>query len=300
MPINKKSNATDTMRVQEALARVYYDLSIDGDCGPETCRQASNFAFEHGLRADATSEPTIGDDVIAALAKAPQWARLIDLSHWNGDGGKRGDLPDLDKVRRGGVCGAYIKAGGADDGLYTDRAFLANWRNARNAGLHRGAYFFHTFSESLTAEEQAEKFYKIVGGHDPRDLPPCLDVEDRDSPTMAPAKALAHVTRTLERMRELFGVVPLLYTSYAALNYRKIDNKDSGLNAYPLWVPRYPKPGFNVISAVQKSIPPCYPSKRSWAIWQMGNSANMRGVNGLVDRNFFQGSEDELKTFFKI
>ena len=299
MPITKKSSAADTMRVQEALAAVYYDLSIDGDSGPETQRQASNFAFEHGLRVDASSELVIGDDVIAALAKAPKWARLIDVSKWNGDGGKYGALPDFAKVKAGGICGAYIKAGGADGGLYTDVAFNANWRNARNAGLLRGAYFFHTFSDANTAEEQAEKFYKIVGGHTPGDLPPCLDVEDRASPSMAPDKAAAHVRRTLERMRELSGVTPLLYTSASALGYRKIDTKTNGLEAYPLWVPRYPKPPYKIVD-LAKSIPQCYPNKKAWSIWQLGNSANMRGVINNVDRNFFQGTEEELRAFFKV
>ena len=59
----------------------------------------------------------------------------IDVSAWQG-------TIDWKKVREAGIEAAVLKAGGSDDGLYTDSKWEQNYKEAKAAGLHVGAYYF--------------------------------------------------------------------------------------------------------------------------------------------------------------
>ena len=58
----------------------------------------------------------------------------IDVSRWQGD-------IDWTKVREAGIEFAIIKAGGSDDGFYTDSKFEKNYKGAKEAGISVGAYY---------------------------------------------------------------------------------------------------------------------------------------------------------------
>lgn len=61
--------------------------------------------------------------------------RGIDVSHWQGD-------INWASVKADGINFAIIKAGGSDDGFYTDSKFETNYNEAVKAGISVGAYYF--------------------------------------------------------------------------------------------------------------------------------------------------------------
>src|SRR3546814_11786215 len=87
------------------------------------------------------------------------------VSRWQGD-------IDWATLRKHGGNFAYIKA--TDGGDHLDPMFKTNWRRAKQAGIHRGAY--HFFYWCRRASEQAAWFIRNVPP-DPGALPPVIDVE---------------------------------------------------------------------------------------------------------------------------
>lgn len=270
--------------LQTELNRCFYSCAVDDKDGPQTRGALKNFLFEHNYTDDPNT--ITPEAALAYLKKAPAWARFIDVSKHNGD------EIDFMKVKRSGVSAVYIKAGGGDKGIYKDKCFDRNSRAAVFSQLKQGAYFFHEWEAD--PEAQADSFYRIVGGKRVGDLYPCLDVEDRTTEA-DPAEAAHRLRQCLLRLRELFGVPVLVYTSASALASVGINTKDNGLDAHCLWVPRYKIKSQNYIGVVAGSVPACYPDKRGWFAWQQGAASGIPGVGGLVDRNFVQGGPERYR-----
>ena len=120
---------------------------------------------------------------------------------------------DWQQVRRAGISFAYIKATEGADLL--DPRFKENWRNARRAGIPRGAYHFYYFCRS--PEEQADWYIRNV----PRrrgDLPPVLDIEWNHTSRTCQRRPAAHVTRAemhrfLAALTRHYGTRPVIYTT---------------------------------------------------------------------------------------
>ena len=83
--------------------------------------------------------------------------RGIDVSGWKG-------VIDFDKVKKSGIAFVMIKAGGSDDGFYTDSYFESNYKKAVKAGLKVGSYYivgsdFDTSNKGLKI--QTENDYAV-------------------------------------------------------------------------------------------------------------------------------------------
>lgn len=99
--------------------------------------------------------------------------RVIDVSHWD-------DNVDFAGWRdRHGLWGTIIKAGGHEKklGRYTDSKFEEHYHNAKNAGLHIGAYYYTVTTSVADAIEDARHLAGILQNHN-FDLPIYMDVED--------------------------------------------------------------------------------------------------------------------------
>lgn len=118
----------------------------------------------------------------------------IDVSRWQGE-------IDWSMVSQQ-VGFAMIKAGGADDGFYTDSQFQRNRDEVRRLGLLRG-YYYYAGGGDPNAE--AEHFASIVAQLQPGE-PVALDFEvDNPDPVGFSLQFMA-------RTEQLLGVKPLLYT----------------------------------------------------------------------------------------
>jgi lysozyme len=192
----------------------------------------------------------------------------VDVSRWQGE-------IDWVKLRTQGANFAYIKA--TDGGDHLDPMFKTNWRRAKEAGLKRGAY--HFFYWCRVASEQAEWFIRNVP-RDPDALPPVIDVEWNGDSS---CKRRPSRERVLEKMQVFmdmlekhYGKRPVIYT---APDFYK-DNLQGAFQNYPFW-----------LRAVAQHPSKVYPG-RKWLFWQYSGSGLSHGVDGKIDLNVFNGSEE--------
>lgn len=195
----------------------------------------------------------------------------VDVSRWQGD-------VDWKKLRSQGANFAWIKA--TDGGDHLDPMFRKNWREAKQAGLKRGAY--HFFYWCRTAGEQADWFIRNV----PREagaLPPVIDVEwnGQSSCKTRPSRArvLEKMQVFMDKLEQHYGQRPIIYTApdfYA-------DNLKGAFPDYPFW-----------LRAVAQHPSKVYPG-RDWLFWQYSGSGLSHGVKGKIDLNAFHGTESQWR-----
>ncbi len=166
---------------------------------------------------------------------------------------------------------AFIKA---TEGIgNVDPHFGRNWRKAKGSGIKRGAY--HFFIASKDGRLQAENFIKRVELL-PGDLPPVLDVEQRNGVTKSQLQA--EVKKWLQVAEAYYKVKPILYTNVDF--YNKYLGKD--FDSYPLWIAHY----------YEQEKPRI---QRDWIFWQHSDIGNVNGIKGKVDFNVFNGDSTEFK-----
>jgi len=192
----------------------------------------------------------------------------IDVSHhqsvisWN-------DVKQM-RVKDVKLGFALIKA---TEGLrFVDWQYGRNWRNAKKAGMPRGAY--HYFIPTLSGKQQAEHFIRTVQ-LEKGDLPPVLDIEEiRGAKPDDLAKRAMDFLRTLE---SYYGVRPLLYTNVDF--YKRYLGRE--FDAYPLWVAHY----------IQRNSPRI---NRNWTLWQHSERGRVNGITTAVDFNVFNGDSSSF------
>lgn len=175
------------------------------------------------------------------------------------------------------VSFAFIKA--SEGRTVIDEYFKDNWKDAKEAGIMRGAY--HFFRPHLGAEEQINLFVRQIPKLEKGDLPPVLDIELKGS--CPPARLRKNLKRWLVLAEKHYGVKPIIYTNWGF--YKSYLNTDE-FKKYPLWIAHYKTPDLN-----QKIS--------SWHFWQHTDRAKINGIRGGVDFNVFKGEESELKSLCK-
>ena len=111
-----------------------------------------------------------------------------------------------------------------------DAQFKRNWKQARKAGIPRGAY--HFFIASRSGKAQAENFIdnvKLERG----DLPPVLDIEQVNGASVTDLQQ--RVADWLTMVEKKYKVKPIIYTNvvfYETFLQGRFDD-------YPLWVAHY-------------------------------------------------------------
>ncbi|MGR6468487.1 glycoside hydrolase family 25 protein [Rhizobium sp. PAMB 3182] len=197
----------------------------------------------------------------------------VDVSRWQGN-------IDWPKLRTQGANFAYIKA--TDGGDHLDPMFKTNWRNAKAAGLKRGAY--HFFYWCRTAGEQADWFIRNVP-RDPDALPPVIDVEWNHQSSCkrrpSPEKIREKMQVFMDMLERHYGKRPVIYT---APDFYQ-DNLQGAFKSHPFWL--------RSVAAHPSKV---YPG-RDWIFWQYSGSGLSHGVDGRIDLNAFHGSEAEWRRF---
>lgn len=154
-----------------------------------------------------------------------------------------------------------------------DQQFRRNWKQAKEAGLPRGAY--HFFLAPKSGAEQAENFIRRVE-LEKGDLPPVLDVEQTYG--VSSSRLRMEVKSFLDRLEAHYGVKPIIYTNVDFYNRHLKDEFDS----YPLWVAHY----------LRKDRPRI---ARNWAFWQYSETGRVNGIRGKVDFNVFNGDSTDFR-----
>lgn len=97
-------------------------------------------------------------------------AKCIDISEWNCD-------INFNKVRNTGVTCVIIRAGYGKDPNQEDNKFNEYYRQAKNAGLNVGAYWYSYATSVDAAKAEVRNCMNTIGGKQ-FDLPVFLDVEE--------------------------------------------------------------------------------------------------------------------------
>jgi lysozyme len=196
----------------------------------------------------------------------------IDVSKWQQD-------IDWKEVRAAGTRFAFIKA--TEGGDLLDERFHENWREAKAAGVPRGAYHFVFWCRN--ARDQLRWFTRQVP-RDPDALPPVLDVEwnnHSSCPRTTPANARAKMREMLKGFEAHYGKKPIIYTD---INFHAdVLEGTTEFNDYPFWIR-------------STAAPPQHRyENRPWEFWQFTTTGRVPGIRGDVDRNAFFGTARQFE-----
>jgi lysozyme len=154
-----------------------------------------------------------------------------------------------------------------------DKQFAANWKKAKTAGFIRGAYHYYRPDENSV--KQADNFINTVK-LGKGDLPPVLDIEK-----MPKGQSLdslkSGLKRWLTKVEKYYGVKPIIYSGESF--YTDFLKKE--FTDYNLWIANY--------SFFEEEI------RKEWLFWQFTDKAAIKGVEGTVDVNIYNGDLGGLK-----
>lgn len=198
----------------------------------------------------------------------------IDVSHWQG-------YINWYSVASWDYKFAFIKA--TEGTAFKDAKFPVNWAGAKEAGLYRGAY--HFWREAGDYGIQALNFKNYVG-KDIGEIYPVLDLEDKYAPKggTTPSKVKA----CLDKIEEYFERKPIIYTGAWWWN-AWMKPVPSWTQDYDLWVAHYTT-AYNPIIPAGWNI---------WKLWQYTSQGKVDGINGNVDINRFNGSEQDFRKYIE-
>jgi len=170
----------------------------------------------------------------------------------------------------------YIKA--TEGGDFRDTRFSENWKASADAGFRRGAYHYFTFK--TPGLQQAANFMATVP-NEPDALPPAIDLEFWGNSSARPSVGgfQRELTAFISALRSFYGREPVIYTA--------MDFKEYYLRDFPipqLWIR-------SVITVPRLS------AGEEWRFWQFSEKTRVRGIRGFVDRNVFNGTQDQFESF---
>lgn len=200
----------------------------------------------------------------------------VDVSHFQGD-------VNWEELKSDGVLFAYAKA--TQGAYYTDPMYSTNWKNMDANNMYKGAYHFFVYNDE--AEAQANHFIKTVS-YTKQDLPPVLDLEGGGVEGKVDVKNYqSSVLKWLQMVEKSIGIKPVIYTNVSFGN--------TYLNApefanYKLWLAEYTKE--------QPELPITW-QKEGWTIWQRAQTGVIKGINGNVDHDLFNGDFNAFKELLK-
>ena len=203
----------------------------------------------------------------------------VDFSHWQ-------SKVDCSKLAKAGIKFAIVKAGevhikhknkpAVDDPLH-DR----NIRELKAAGIICGDYYY--YHPSIGAAKQARHYAAIRARNEP-DLPPVIDLEDRDA--MKPADVARQVLAFYQELVNRTGRQPIIYSRNGFIV------NDCGNPAWPagtlFWIARY---GLTIGDLSPKIKP-------NVIMWQYTDKLKIPGCP-VMDGNYWLGTEIDLNYLVK-
>ena len=213
---------------------------------------------------------------VLGLSIAPAEAATtpgIDVSHYQG-------AINWTSVRNAGIQWAYIKA--TEGTTYKDPQFNANYVNAYNAGVIRGAYHFARPNSSSGATQA--NYLASNGGAwsaDGRTLPAAIDLE-AGCYGLSQAAMRNWIADFLNTYRSRTGRYAAIYTTTSW--WTTCTGNYSGFWAnHPLWLARW--------ASAPGTLPAGAPF---YTFWQYTSTGAVSGISGNVDRDYFNGTRDRL------
>lgn len=176
------------------------------------------------------------------------------------------------RVMREHSPAVIIRAG---QNLWEDICFDISWKAAKEAGLHRGSYWF--YDSRADPKRQAEKWVDVLG-NDAGELELWMDYEDHYGGQYG---KLIDLYDFAERLRNLLPHKQLgVYTGYYYW-LEHLSPAESYFSQYPLWIAAYGVPA--------PRIPPTW---QDWLMWQYtdnGQGSLYGAKSGNIDLNYRKG-----------
>lgn len=177
----------------------------------------------------------------------------IDVSYWQGPN------IDFNKVKSDGYDFVIIRAGYAKS---IDKYWEANYKKAKEAGLHVGAYWFQYAVSASDAINEAKTFIGALKGKQ-LDFPVYYDQEPdgEKTPPMSKYEAFAYAfCQTMEAAGYFAGI----YTSESFLRYYQDEFKQR----FTLWIANWSK----------EPSQAAYPAI---GVWQKSSKGNVGGISSV-------------------
>lgn len=185
----------------------------------------------------------------------------IDVSRWNG-------AVDFKAVKNAGYDFVIINAGYGRYPHQKDPLFEINYKNAKDAGLNVGAYWYSYAKTAADAELEAKTFVEAVWGKK-FEYPICFDIEDPSQAGLS-NKTINDMCKSFCSYLEKNGYYAVIYSFGGWLEGRiNATNK----KAYDIWLAEW----------TNASKPAVYTGP--YGMWQFSSHAQVPGINGLVDVN---------------
>ena len=174
----------------------------------------------------------------------------IDISKWNG-------VIDFEKVKSCGIDFVIIRAGFGISGI--DPCFRRNYKAARNAGLHVGAYWYSYAKTRAELQNEISSFMNVINGL-AFDMPIYWDIEEKWV-----INNINYVIPTVCNALESAGYFSGYYTSASINSTVTTENK----KRYTSWIAHWGK------------TPGTYNPMH-----QHSSTGKISGINGDVDLDY--------------
>ncbi len=238
--------------------------------------------FASGNTPDKWQDYNIDDPVItAALVQHGKDTPFMsnatgfDISHYQGN-------VDFLKAKQAGIKFAFVKC---TEGTVVDSTFATYWAQAKAQNLLRGPYHFFRFSVDVT--QQANAFANAIK-NDLGELRPVVDIEDTaTTPTVSPAIVLSF----LQKVEQLTGRKPMIYTAAWYWNNTRFGGPVSWAKTYDLWVANYS------LTATSPYLPTDW---TTWQFWQYTSQASgpaYGASSAALDLDRFNGDYAALQAY---
>lgn len=175
-----------------------------------------------------------------------------------------------------------IKAGQRN---YSDPAFEISWRNAKTAGIPRGAYWF--CDKFDTPRNQAVLYWNLLR----KDIPEGIIAVDFETGSWNDLNNLYVFMSELQQISGLPNEKIVLYTNYYYFMEATQNAKRDWFGKFPLWVASY------TASPEHVKIPSSW---REALLWQYGTPVGEdAGVHSReIDGNYFNGNREKFENYF--
>jgi lysozyme len=195
------------------------------------------------------------------IAAMPLKELVIDLSHWN-------DVTDPSEVVASGIVGVIYKC--SEGTTYVDDSYERAKQACNDLGLLFGAYHFLRPGKM---HDQAEWFVENAGKID-------LYAADHEDDGVS----LEDLKEFLQRVYDLTGKRPIIYSGHVLKNQMPGNVRDGFMALHRLWLAQY------------TTGTPSWPTATwpKWWLWQHTDEGSVPGIDGDVDMNYYDGSEDQL------
>lgn len=181
----------------------------------------------------------------------------IDVSVWQGN-------IDFNKVKASGIDFVIIRAGYGNGNK--DKWFEENYRKAKAAGLHIGAYWYSYATSAAGAIQEAQSCANVLSGQQ-LDYPVYFDIEEKSQLSRGKDFCSSLITAFCTEMERL-GYYAGFYTSLSSLNSVV---SDAVKKRFTVWVAQWSsRCGYS----------------GSYGVWQYSSKGKVSGISGNVDMDY--------------